>query len=195
MKLDAKIPGGPLAEKWDKHRFEMKLVNPANKRKYKILVVGTGLAGGSAAASLAELGYNVETFCFQDSPRRATRSPPRGASTPPKIIKTTATASTACFTTRSKAAISAPARPTSIGSPSYRSTSSISAWLKGCRLPANTAACSTIAPSAALRFRAPSTAAAKPGNNFSWELIKLSAVKSAWAESRAIRARKCSIWS
>src|SRR5207244_2961481 len=62
---------GPLAQKWDRHRFEMKLVNPANKRKYHVLVVGTGLAGASAAASLAELGYTVETFCFQDSPRRA----------------------------------------------------------------------------------------------------------------------------
>ena len=71
LKLDAKIPSGPLAEKWDKHRFEMKLVNPANKRKYKILVVGSGLAGASAAATLSELGYRVDCFCFQDSPRRA----------------------------------------------------------------------------------------------------------------------------
>ena len=69
--LDAKIPSGPLSEKWDKHRFELKLVNPANKRKYSIIVVGTGLAGGSAAASLAELGYYVKNFCIQDSPRRA----------------------------------------------------------------------------------------------------------------------------
>src|SRR3954468_15851022 len=71
MKLDSRVPEGPLAEKWSLHRFNMKLVNPANKRKYKVLVVGTGLAGGAAAASLAELGYRVETFCFQDSPRRA----------------------------------------------------------------------------------------------------------------------------
>lgn len=71
MRLDAKIPAGPLAEKWDRHRFELKLVNPANKRKFEIIVVGTGLAGGSASASLAELGYNVKTFCVQDSPRRA----------------------------------------------------------------------------------------------------------------------------
>ncbi len=71
MKLDSQIPSGPMAEKWDRHRFEMKLVNPANKRKFRILVVGTGLAGGSAAATLAELGYNVDCFCFQDSPRRA----------------------------------------------------------------------------------------------------------------------------
>ena len=71
MQLDAKIPGGSLAEKWDRHLFELKLVNPANKRKYDIIVVGTGLAGGSASATLAELGYNVKTFCIQDSPRRA----------------------------------------------------------------------------------------------------------------------------
>ncbi|MEP6573146.1 MAG: fumarate reductase/succinate dehydrogenase flavoprotein subunit [Gemmatimonadota bacterium] len=71
MELDAKIPDGPIAEKWDKHKFEMKLVNPANKRKYTIIVVGSGLAGGAAAASLGELGYNVKCFCFQDSPRRA----------------------------------------------------------------------------------------------------------------------------
>ncbi|WP_339786133.1 fumarate reductase/succinate dehydrogenase flavoprotein subunit [uncultured Imperialibacter sp.] len=71
MKLDSKIPAGPLAEKWTKHKFNVKLVNPANKRKYDVIVVGTGLAGASAAASLAELGYNVKSFCFQDSPRRA----------------------------------------------------------------------------------------------------------------------------
>src|SRR3546814_15123 len=69
--LDSKVPAGPLAEKWSNHKFNLKLVNPANKRKYTIIVVGTGLAGSSAAASLAELGYNVKTFCYQDSPRRA----------------------------------------------------------------------------------------------------------------------------
>ncbi len=71
MKLESKVPEGPLAEKWTKHKFNLKLVNPANKRKYDIIVVGTGLAGASAAASLGELGYNVKAFCFQDSPRRA----------------------------------------------------------------------------------------------------------------------------
>ena len=70
MILDGKCPSGPLAEKWDSHRQALKLVNPANKRKYKIIVVGTGLAGASAAATLGELGYNVEAFCYQDSPRR-----------------------------------------------------------------------------------------------------------------------------
>ncbi|MCF6178856.1 MAG: fumarate reductase/succinate dehydrogenase flavoprotein subunit [Geopsychrobacter sp.] len=71
MILDGKTPTGPIEKTWDKHRFDMKLVNPSNKRKFKVLVVGTGLAGGAAAASLGELGYNVEAFCYQDSARRA----------------------------------------------------------------------------------------------------------------------------
>ena len=71
MNLDSKIPEGPLEQKWDSFKSNIKLINPSNKRKFKILVVGTGLAGASAAASLAELGYQVESFCFQDSPRRA----------------------------------------------------------------------------------------------------------------------------
>src|SRR6184192_2418259 len=71
MELRPNCPSGPLEKRWERHRFELKLVNPANKRKHTILVVGTGLAGASASATLAELGYNVRTFCFQDSPRRA----------------------------------------------------------------------------------------------------------------------------
>jgi succinate dehydrogenase / fumarate reductase flavoprotein subunit len=71
MELDSKSPTGPIETRWDRHRFNLKLVNPANKRKHTIIMVGTGLAGGSAAATLGELGYNVKCFCFQDSPRRA----------------------------------------------------------------------------------------------------------------------------
>jgi succinate dehydrogenase / fumarate reductase flavoprotein subunit len=71
MELISKVPAGPIEQAWDKHKFELKLINPANKRKYNIIVVGSGLAGGAAAASLGELGYNVQCFCFQDSPRRA----------------------------------------------------------------------------------------------------------------------------
>jgi len=71
MTLDARIPSGSLAEKWDRHKFESKLVNPANRRKYTVIIVGTGLAGASAASSLGELGYNVKSFCIHDSPRRA----------------------------------------------------------------------------------------------------------------------------
>jgi succinate dehydrogenase / fumarate reductase flavoprotein subunit len=71
MELDSKSPSGPIETRWDRHRFNLKLVNPANKRKHSVIVVGTGLAGGAAAATLAELGYNVKCFCFQDSARRA----------------------------------------------------------------------------------------------------------------------------
>ena len=71
MQLDSKIPSGPIAEKWTKHKFDIKLVNPSNKRKHKVIIVGTGLAGSSSAATLAELGYDVKAFCFHDSPRRA----------------------------------------------------------------------------------------------------------------------------
>ena len=71
MRLDSKVPAGPIEQKWTQHKFEMKLVNPANRRKYTVLVVGTGLAGASAAATLGELGYNVKAFCIQDTPRRA----------------------------------------------------------------------------------------------------------------------------
>ncbi|HEX2167824.1 MAG TPA: fumarate reductase/succinate dehydrogenase flavoprotein subunit, partial [Longimicrobiales bacterium] len=71
MELNSRIPAGPIDQKWDRHRFELKLVNPANKRKYTVIVVGSGLAGAAASATMAELGYNVHCFCFQDSPRRA----------------------------------------------------------------------------------------------------------------------------
>jgi len=71
MKFDANAPEGPIEDKWTNHKFDLKLVNPANKRKYKVIVIGSGLAGASASATLGELGYNVSCFCFQDSPRRA----------------------------------------------------------------------------------------------------------------------------
>src|SRR6187399_310648 len=71
MALDSKIPSGPIQQKWDKHKFDLKLVNSANKRKFEVIIVGTGLAGASAAATLAELGYKVKAFCYQDSARRA----------------------------------------------------------------------------------------------------------------------------
>ena len=84
MKLDAKIPSGPIEKKWDTHRFDMKLVNPANKRKYRIIVVGTGLAGAAAAASLAELGYEVTSLCYHESPRRAHSIAAQGGINAPK---------------------------------------------------------------------------------------------------------------
>ena len=71
MELNAHIPQGPIEQKWDRHRFDLKLVNPANNRKYDVIVVGSGLGGASAAATMAERGYNVACFTYQDSPRRA----------------------------------------------------------------------------------------------------------------------------
>ncbi|HCV44125.1 MAG TPA: fumarate reductase/succinate dehydrogenase flavoprotein subunit, partial [Bacteroidetes bacterium] len=84
MTLDSKIPPGPIEKKWDTHRFNLKLVNPANKRKYHIIVVGTGLAGASAAASLAELGFNVTALCYHESPRRAHSIAAQGGINAPK---------------------------------------------------------------------------------------------------------------
>jgi len=84
MTLNAKIPDGPIQQKWDNHRFNLKLVNPANKRKYHIIVVGTGLAGSSAAASLAELGYKVTALCYHESPRRAHSIAAQGGINAPK---------------------------------------------------------------------------------------------------------------
>src|SRR5512133_2811335 len=84
MTLDAKIPSGPIEKKWDTHRFNLKLVNAANKRKYRIIVVGTGLAGASAAASFAELGYEVTSLCYHESPRRAHSIAAQGGINAPK---------------------------------------------------------------------------------------------------------------
>src|SRR3989442_15588230 len=87
MELRARVPGGPIQEKWDRHRFDLKLVSPANKRKYHVVVVGSGLAGAAAAATLAELGYKVSCFCFQDSPRRAHSIAAQGGINAPKNYK------------------------------------------------------------------------------------------------------------
>lgn len=84
MTLDSKIPGGPIEEKWSSHRFNMKLVNPSNRRKYSVIVVGTGLAGASAAASLAELGYKVISISYHESPRRAHSIAAQGGINAPK---------------------------------------------------------------------------------------------------------------
>ena len=99
MTYDSKIPSGPIAHKWANYCDSSRLVSPKNKRHYHVLVVGSGLAGASAAASLAELGYQVSCFCLQDSARRAHSIAAQGALTQPKTIATMVTAFTACFTT------------------------------------------------------------------------------------------------
>lgn len=95
--IDAKIPSGALKDKWTSHKNNINLVNPANKRLIDVIVVGTGLAGGSAAATLAELGYNVKAFAFQDSPRRAHSIAAQGGINAAKIIKEMEIQSIACF--------------------------------------------------------------------------------------------------
>jgi succinate dehydrogenase/fumarate reductase cytochrome b subunit (b558 family) len=114
VNLDAKIPTGPLAAKWDKHKFDLKLVNPSNKRKFDIIVVGSGLAGASAAASLAELGYQVKCFCFQDSPRRAHSIAAQGGINAAKNYQNDGDSVYRLFYDTIKGATSARARPTSI---------------------------------------------------------------------------------
>ena len=99
MELRSNEPGGPIETSWERHRFEMKLVNPANKRKHTVLVVGTGLAGASASATLAELGYSVKAFCFKTPRDGLTALRPRVASTRQRITRAMATVFIACFTT------------------------------------------------------------------------------------------------
>jgi Succinate dehydrogenase/fumarate reductase, flavoprotein subunit len=110
--IDSKIPPGPLDQKWTYYKGHCKLVNPANKRKLEVIVIGTGLAGASAAASLGELGYQVKAFCFQDSPRRAHSIAAQGGINAAKITRTTATLFFAFFTILLKVATTVHAKPT-----------------------------------------------------------------------------------
>jgi len=120
MTLDSKIPAGPLDKKWTSFKNTAKLVNPANKRKFEIIVVGSGLAGAAAAATLAELGYRVKCFCYQDSaaPRPLDRRPGRHQRRQ-ELPERRRLAFTGSSTTRSRAATSARARPTSTGWPRF----------------------------------------------------------------------------
>ena len=165
MKLDSKIPEGPLSEKWDNHRFSSKLVNPANKRKYRVIVVGSGLAGGSAAATLAELGYNVDCFCYQDSPRRAHSIAAQVELMPPRIIKTTETVYTVYFTTPSRVGIFVPVRQMFTDSLKSAPTSLISASLKVFPLPVNMVGFSQTVHSVVLRSAVLFTPGDKPDSN------------------------------
>ena len=163
--LASNIPDGPVAQKWDRHLADIRLVSPKNKRNYHIVIVGTGLAGASAAATLAELGYRVTCFCFHDSPRRAHSVAAQGASTRPKTIRMMATVSGGCFTTPSRVATSARGRRTSIGWHNSVPASSINASPKAFRSLVNTAAIWRTDRSAAPKFPEPSTAAGRLGSN------------------------------
>ena len=189
---DTKAPDGPIETRWERHKFNNKLVNPANRRKLSVIIVGTGLAGASAGATLGEAGYHVKSFCYQDSPRRPTRSPPRAVSTRRRTTRVTATRSTGSSTTRSRAATTAPARTTSTGSPRSARTSSTSASPRASPSPVSTAVCSTTAPSVASRSPGPSTPAARPASSSSSAPTRRSSGRSPRAPSRCTAGTRCS---
>ena len=182
MELKSNVPDGPLEKKWDKHRFEMKLVNPANKRKYSVIVVGSGLAGGAGAASLAELGYNVSCFCYQDSPRRAHSIAAQGGINAAKNYQNDGDSVQRLFYDTVKGG-DFRAREANVYrlARGLRRTSSTSASRRACRSRASTAARSRTARSAARRCRARSTRAARRGSSSSSAPIRRSSGRSASA--------------
>jgi aspartate oxidase len=141
--LNAHIPEGPIAEKWTKHKAKIPLVSPANKRQIDVIVVGTGLAGSSAAASLAELGYNVKAFCFQDSPRRAHSIAAQGGINAAKNYQNDGDSTFRLFYDTIKGGITAAVKPTYTAWRKSRRTSSTNVLPKGCPSPATMAANST----------------------------------------------------
>ena len=183
--LDSKVPEGPLADKWQNYIANQKLVNPSNKRKFKIIVVGTGLAGASAAATLGELGYQVEAFTFHDSPRRAHSIAAQGGINAAKNYQGDGDSIPGSSTTPSRAATSTPEKQTCTGSPKFRSTSSTRWSPRACRSPANTAGCSTTAASVVPRSAARSTPAVGPGSSC------CSALLAAGPRDRARQVKLC----
>ena len=172
-KLDSRIPQGPIQEKWDNHRFNTKLVNPSNKRKYKVLVVGTGLAGASAAATLSELGYQVEAFCIQDSPRRAHSIAAQGGINAAKTIQTMVTQFGDFFTTQLKAATTEQEKQTSIDWHKYRQILLTNVLLKVFLLLEIMVGTWLTALSEELKFQELSMHEDKRGNNYYLELTLL----------------------
>lgn len=193
--LDAKAPSGPIEQRWDKHRFEMKLVNPANRRKYTIIVVGSGLAGASAAATLGEAGYNVLCFCYQDSPRRAHSIAAQGGINAAKNYRNDGDSIYRLFYDTVKEWRLPRPRAMSIALRRSRSISLTSASPKACRSPASTAVCSITVRSAARKWPAPSTPAARPGSNCCSAPIRPLAARLPPARSRCSHAPRCSISS
>jgi succinate dehydrogenase / fumarate reductase flavoprotein subunit len=171
MDLDGKVPGGPLEKKWEQRRFEMKLVNPSNKRKYSVIVVGSGLAGAAAAASLGQLGYEVLCFCYQDSARRAHSIAAQGGINAAKNYQNDGDSVFRLFYDTIKGG-DFRSREANV----YRLaeiSNAISAWPSASRSPGNTAAISRTAPSAERRSRALSTREARPDSSFCSALMPL----------------------
>ena len=166
MELNSKIPAGPLAEKWTKYKSEQKLVNPANKRKLDIIVIGTGLAGASAAASFGELGFNVKVFCIQDSPRRAHSIAAQGGINAAKNYPNDGDSVQRLFVDTIKGG-DYRAREANVYRLAEVSNSIIDQCVaQECRLPATTAACWRTGRSEAHRCHERSTRAARPVSSF-----------------------------
>ncbi len=167
MELDSNEPTGPIEKRWEKHRFDMKLVNPANKRKYTIIMVGTGLAGGAAAATMGELGYNVKAFCYQDSPRRAHSIAAQGGINAAKNYQNDGDSVYRLFYDTVKGG-DFRSRESNVYRLAQVGVNIIDqASPRACPSPASTAASWPTAPSAAPRSRAPSTRAGRPASSCS----------------------------
>ena len=166
--LDSRTPEGPVAEKWENHKFSMKLVNPNNKRRFEIIVVGTGLAGAAAAASLSELGYRVKVFTFHDSPRRAHSIAAQGGINAAKNYTNDGDSVHRLFYDPSRGATIEVEKQTFIDSQRFPSTSSIKQQLRVCRSPANTAVCLTTDRLEGRRSAEHSTPVAKQANSCCW---------------------------
>lgn len=165
---DAKIPSGPIQDKWSKYKLESKLINPNNKRKYTVLVVGSGLAGASAAATLAELGYNVKCFCYQDSPRRAHSIAAQGGINAAKNYQNDGDSVYRLFYDTVKGGDFRAVKPMSTVWRKSPPTSLTSVWPRAFPSAVNTAACWTTAPSAAPSSSEPSTHADRRASSYCW---------------------------
>ena len=177
FKLDSKIPAGELAQKWSNHKAAIKVVSPANKRKLDIIVVGTGLGGASAAASLGELGYNVKVFCIQDSPRRAHSIAAQGGINAAKNYRNDNDSIYRLFYDTIKGG-DYRAREANVYRMAEVSNCIISASARAFRSHASTAVCWTTVRSAVRRFRVRSMPAAKPASSCCWELMPHSTRRS-----------------
>ena len=168
LKLDAKIPAGALADKWSNHKAAIKVVSPANKRKLDIIVVGTGLGGASAAASLGELGYNVKVFCIQDSPRRAHSIAAQGGINAAKNYQNDNDSVYRLFYDTIKGG-DYRAREANVYRLAEVSNLIIDQCVaQGVPSPVSTAVCWPTVRSAARRYRVPSTPAARPDSSCCW---------------------------
>ena len=187
MELDAKIPEAPIEDMWNTHKEHMRLVGPRNRPHYKVIVVGTGLAGASAASSMAAMGYHVESFCFQDSPRRAHSIAAQGGINASKDYRNDGDSTYRLFYDTQKGG-DYRSREANVWRLAELSTDIIDQAVAPSL--ANMAGCWPIDPSVAYWWSGPSTVVAKQGNNFSWVRALHSPIRFALAVSSCIPAKR-----